>query len=63
MDYVKIKNYSCKVTRGKVVGAWVGDTYRIPYTKSKNGGWDNASGDFTPTQLRGRIERGTVKFF
>lgn len=62
MDYVRIYGYNCKVEKGKVVCGWKNGNYRVPYVQSKYGGWDNASRDLTPTQLRGRIARGTAMF-
>lgn len=60
-----IKGYDIYVENGLVKRGTLGDdlNYRTAwiYTKSKNGGWDNASGELTVSAFRARVKRGTVK--
>lgn len=48
--------------RVKIANSKDGQRTLYPYIACKNGGWDNASGVFTLSELRGRLNRGTAKF-
>lgn len=61
---VTINGYECDIVNGKVKGGWKNGNYKIPYTHNKKyGGWDNAQGDLTESQIRGRMKSGTVRFY
>ena len=57
--YTVYVNSDCKVTHA-TINTYNGKALVRPYVKSKYGGLDNASGEFTVSQLRGRMARGTA---